>query len=103
MKGLKSALQKARGANIALDKGARRAIGDAADAALLKARALAPVQTGRLRDSLRARRDGLQSAVKTDCPYARAAERLSPYLAPAARRADLTKRCEQALREAFHD
>ncbi len=38
------------------------------------ARARAPVDTGRLRSSLRAEQDGMNARMLTDCPYARAVE-----------------------------
>jgi HK97 gp10 family phage protein len=58
----------------ALHRAAEAAIEESARAACEQARALAPVDTGRLRDSIRAEADGLSAKVITDCEYASAVE-----------------------------
>ena len=57
-----------------LEESARRAVEETAEAARDDARAFAPVDSGRLRDSIRAERHGLKAAVFTDCGYAAAVE-----------------------------
>ncbi len=103
MRGLSGALGRIGALRAALPPAARKAVKDAAAAALDSARETVPVDTGRLRDSLRAETKQLTGTVSTSCGYASAVENLSPFLAPAAKRADLTKRCAQALKEVLHD
>ena len=73
-----------------LEEAARRGVAGLAEAAAEEAARRAPVDTGRLRASIRARADGLSAAVTADCPYAAAVELGTsrrppqPYLVPAA-------------------
>lgn len=53
---------------------AEKRVLSAAEEARDRARSRAPVDTGRLRDSIRAESDGLTARMATDCPYAAAVE-----------------------------
>lgn len=64
--------------------GAQRAVAEAAVRAREDARALAPVQTGRLRTSIRAQSEGLHASVATECEYAPAVEFGTRYAPPQA-------------------
>ena len=103
MTGLDRALRTIGGARAALPGAAGKAVGAALERALKSARETVPVDTGRLRDSLRAENKAMSGVVTTACPYALAAENRRPYLSPAAARADFAGECEKALKEVLHD
>lgn len=100
-------LDRARGRIISIRAVLPRAAKSACRAALERtwqsARGTVPVDTGRLRDSLTITQSSLSGTVSTVCPYARAVESETPFLAPAAKRGDFTNECAKALREALHD
>ena len=73
-----------------LEAGAEALVLQAARAAQAEAASLAPVDTGRLKESIRVKGQGLSASVATDCPYAPAVELGSsrsaarPFMTPAA-------------------
>lgn len=89
-----------------LHAGARRGVERAAGAACAEARELAPVDTGRLRESIRYAAAGESASVTTDCPYAAAVEfgtskaAAQPFMAPAAagQRAEFLREMKNAVR-----
>ena len=73
-----------------LHAGAARAVENAARTVRDDVRSYAPVETGRLRDSIRAEAAGESAKVTTDCPYAACVEfgtsdaAPQPFMTPAA-------------------
>lgn len=59
---------------VRIEKKAAERVRIAAEEHCAAAKARAPVDTGRLRDSIRAEADGLSAKVITDCEYASAVE-----------------------------
>ena len=109
MRGLSGALAQLIGITAALPAAAKKGARTAAERTLERARANAPVKTGRLRTSLHIKEEGISCAVSTDCPYASAVENgtiraaAQPFLAPAVRESEWIGACENALREALHE
>ncbi len=75
-----------------IKEGAAEALNAAAESVCAEARALCPVETGRLKGSLRVRAEGERFYVSTDCEYAAAVEfgtsrrHAQPFLSEAAQR-----------------
>lgn len=90
MKKLNGAIRRLTAMNRAL-RGADEMLLGAAEAVRAQAAALAPVKTGRLRNSLEVRRSGNGASVIAACPYAALVElgasrrAPTPFLLPAAR------------------
>lgn len=93
--------------NEAVQSAAERTVQETAVAAEAEAKMLAPVQTGRLRASIRKKGEGLQAQVETQCEYAQIVEMGSsshapqPFLAPTMKtqRAEWMNRARRALGE----
>lgn len=93
--------------NEAVQSAAERTAQETALAAETEAKMLAPVQTGRLRESIRKTGEGLQAQVETQCEYAQIVEMGSsshapqPFLAPTMKtqRAEWMNRARRALGE----
>ena len=80
---------------------------ESAQTALEYARALVPVRTGRLKNSLKYREENGKSVLSAGTPYAEAVERgtrrrkARPYLRPAARDSRLLQRAASEIRKAM--
>lgn len=95
--------------NEAVQSAAERTVQETALAAETEAKALVPVQTGRLRESIRKKGEGLQAQVETQCEYAQIVEMGSsshapqPFFAPTmqTQKAEWMNRARRALDEAM--